>query len=92
MTVGLIICKVKSYKVRPRTDHEGPGGLEEATYLYSFFNLRARLGWVDNPIPRPLYPWERPSTHYIGGWVEPRVGLDKKISHPPDSTPGPSIA
>ena len=26
ITVGLIICKVKSYKIHPRTDHEGPGG------------------------------------------------------------------
>ena len=85
MTVGLIICKVKSYKVRPRTDHDGPGGLEEATCLYSFFNLRARLGWVDNPIPRPLYPWERPSTHYIG--TQGRSGHKKSRPHtirPPD--------
>jgi hypothetical protein len=27
--------------------------------------------------PRPLYPRERaPGTHWIGGWVNPRVGLD----------------
>jgi hypothetical protein len=27
--------------------------------------------------PRPLYPRERaPSTHCIGGWVDPRAGLD----------------
>ena len=26
--------------------------------------------------PRPLYPRERPGTHYIGGWVGPRAGLD----------------
>jgi len=26
--------------------------------------------------PRPLYPRERPATHCIGGWVNPRDGLD----------------
>jgi hypothetical protein len=27
--------------------------------------------------PRPLYPWEESrGTHWIGGWVDPRVGLD----------------
>jgi hypothetical protein len=28
-------------------------------------------------MPLPLYPWQRsPGTHYIGGWVDPRAGLD----------------
>jgi hypothetical protein len=28
--------------------------------------------------PRPLYPRERaPGTHSIGGWVDPRAGLDE---------------
>jgi hypothetical protein len=27
-------------------------------YLYSFFNLGVRLGWVVNATPRPLYPRE----------------------------------
>ena len=30
-----------------------------------------------NATPRPLYPWEkRQGTHFIGGWVGPRAGLD----------------
>ena len=28
------------------------------------------------PRPQPLYPQERHSTRYIGGWVGPRSGLD----------------
>jgi len=28
-------------------------------YLYSFFNLWAKCGWVVNATPRPLYPRER---------------------------------
>jgi hypothetical protein len=34
------------------------------------------MGWVINATPRPLYPQERPGTHCIGGWVDPRAGLD----------------
>jgi len=26
--------------------------------------------------PAALYHWERPGTHFIGGWVGPRAGLD----------------
>jgi len=48
------------------------------TYLYSFFNHGVRLGWVFNPMPRSLYPRERPGTHYRVGWVESRAGLDTK--------------
>jgi len=38
-----------------------------------------------------LYPQERPSTHFTGGWVGPRAGLDRrKISSPTGFDPGPS--
>jgi hypothetical protein len=48
------------------------------------------MGWVINNTPRPLYPWERPGTHCIGGWVGSRAGLDgceKPLPHR-DSIPG----
>jgi len=33
--------------------------------------------------PAALYPGERPGTHFTGGWVGPRAGLDgQKISSP----------
>jgi hypothetical protein len=32
-------------------------------------------GWVV-VTPRPLYPRERPGTHFVEGWVGPRAGLD----------------
>jgi len=50
------------------------------------------MGWVINATPRLLYPRERTSTHYVGGWVGPRAGLDgcgKSRPHR-DSIPGPS--
>jgi len=38
-----------------------------------------------------LYPQEGLSTHFTGGWVGPRAGLDRqKISSPPGFDPGPS--
>ena len=41
--------------------------------------------------PAPLYPRERPGTHFTGGWVDPRSGLDgQKTSSPPVFDPGPS--
>ena len=46
-----------------------------------------------NATPRPLYPRERPGTHCIGGWVDPRAGLDGcgKTRPHRDSIPGPSL-
>jgi hypothetical protein len=26
--------------------------------------------------PAALLPWKSPGTHFIGGWVDPRAGLD----------------
>jgi hypothetical protein len=41
--------------------------------------------------PAALYPRERPGTHFTGGWVGSRAGLDgRKISSPPRFDPGPS--
>ena len=41
--------------------------------------------------PAALYPRERPGTHFTGGWVGPRAGLDgRKILSPPGFDPGPS--
>ena len=41
--------------------------------------------------PAALYPRERPGTHFTGGWVGPRAGLNGwKISFPPELDPGPS--
>jgi len=58
--------------VHHRTDHEGPEGNRGI----------ARWGWVVTATPRPLYPWEIPCTHCMGGWVGPRAGLDGcGISH-----------
>jgi len=33
-------------------------------------------GWVVNATARKLYPWEKPGTKCIGGWVEPRTCLE----------------
>jgi hypothetical protein len=41
--------------------------------------------------PAALYPRERPGTHFTGGWVGHRAGLEgRKILSPPGFNPGPS--
>jgi len=41
--------------------------------------------------PAALHPWERLGTHFTGGWLGPRAGLDgRKILSPPGFDPGPS--
>jgi hypothetical protein len=44
---------------------------------------------VVNDTPRPLYLWERPGTHCIGGWVGLGAGLDRygKSRPPPGFNP-----
>jgi hypothetical protein len=86
------LCIIQSIKVNgkshPRTGHEGPEVVE--VWLYSFFNLVARWEWVVNATPGPIYLRERCGTHYIGGWVGPRAGLDGCGIPHRDSIPGPS--
>jgi hypothetical protein len=47
------------------------------------------MGWVVNTTTQPLYPQERPGTHCIGGWMSPRVSLDRcgKYRSPPGFVP-----
>ena len=47
------------------------------------------MGWVVNATPRPLFPRERPDTHFIGGWVSLQVRSVRlwKISSPPGFDP-----
>ena len=57
---------------------------------------QGRSGRAENSIPigirsrTALYLRERPGTHFTGGWVGPRAGLDgRKISSPLGFDPGP---
>jgi len=54
-------------------------------HLCSCYNLMVRLRWVVNATAWPLYPRKWPGNHGIGGWMDPRIGLDwcRKISPPP---------
>ena len=57
-----------------------------------FHDRGTRKRWMVSSTPRPHFtPWERPDTHFTGGLMGPRAGLDgRKISSPPGSDPGPS--
>jgi len=53
--------------------------METYLFLNSALCHENELGeWRYSSMPRPLYPREKnPHTHLmIGGWVDPRVGLD----------------
>jgi hypothetical protein len=74
--------KVKG-KVRPRTGLEGPEGEQRYSSTVSLTSALDGGG--------PLYPQERTGTHFIGGWVGPRAGLDGCGKSRPNraSIPGP---
>jgi len=64
-----------------------PRGWVEVS-LYS--SMTAALEGVSGQqyAPVTLYPQKRPGTHFTGGWVGPRAGLDgRKISSPPGFDP-----
>jgi hypothetical protein len=41
------------------------------------------MGWVVSTKPRPIYPLERDGTHFVGGWVSYRTGLDRCVKSRP---------
>ena len=46
-------------KVKVNIEHATKAQRGVAVYLYSFFNLGTRRGWVVNATPRPFYPLKR---------------------------------
>ena len=59
----------------PITGHEGP---EEEWRYSSTLSLTSELDGVSGQSHAPaiLPPGKRPGTHFTGGWVGPRTGLD----------------
>jgi len=56
-----------------RTAHRGSRGI-----ALLFHGQRHQKGLrVQRHAPAALYPREKPGTHYTGGWVDPRAGLDR---------------
>jgi len=73
-TTGTELYGENKGKVHPRRGYEGP----EFEYIYSYtLSLTSCcMEWVVKATPQPLYPRERPCIHCIGGWVDPKAGLD----------------
>ena len=76
--------KVKWSRHRPGVAHGVGRGI-----ALLFPDRGIRRGWVVSSTPRPHFtPRERPGTHFTGGWVGSRAGLDgRKISLPPGFDP-----
>jgi hypothetical protein len=66
-----MLKKVQQSRYMPKQTQRVDTGI-----ALSFLYLGARRGWVVSTTSRPLYPRERPGTHYTGDWVGPRAGLD----------------
>jgi hypothetical protein len=83
--VKLSLCLTKH---RAMKTYWGSGGTAPC-----ILDLCTRWSWVVSFTHRPLYPQGKsPGTHWIGGWMGPRAGLDtvakRKIPCPrPDSHP-----
>jgi len=65
------------------------GGLDE-NHVVATWKLGKGMSGQQHA-PAALYTRKRPGTHFTGGWVGPRVGLEgRKISSPPGFDHGPS--
>jgi hypothetical protein len=66
-------CPCAFFNWSPR--HESVMG--EWRYSPRILDFDTRLRWVVSFMTRPLHPQGRtPRTHWLGGWVGPRAGLD----------------
>jgi len=79
----------KSKRSRYRTDVAQRVGRGIALLFHDRGTRRGVSG--QQHAPAALYPRERTGTHFTGGWVGPRAGLDeRKISSSRAFDPGPS--
>jgi len=80
-----ITSNLPTYKVHPRTSHEGTVGEQKYS---STLSLSSALEGVGGQLHAPAaLPRERPGTHCIGGWVGLRCGTHRLHR---DSIPEPS--
>jgi len=79
--------KVKWSRYRPGVTHRVGRGI--ALHFHDRGTRRGVSG--QQHALAALYPRQRPGTHFTGGCVGPRAGLDRrKITSPPGFDPGPS--
>jgi hypothetical protein len=79
-----IKVKIKQSRYRPEQGQR----VDRGTALPSH-NLGARMGYVVNITPRPLYPREKPGTHCTGGWVGPGPVWTSAKNLAPNGIPSP---
>ena len=79
-------CKHKG-KVHPRTGQEGPETEQNYRSTLSLTSAIDGDGWL-KPWTGRFSPGQEPDTHFTGGWVGPRAGLDGcGKSRPPTPPP-----
>jgi hypothetical protein len=72
----LLLYTARKSKTVPLHAMQALGG--EEVWLLLIHDLGTRWGWVVSVTPQPRFtPGERtPGTHWTGGWMGPRAGLD----------------
>ena len=87
LTYFTVLKNVKWFRYRPGVAQRV--GRVIALLFHDHGTRRGMSGQQDPPAA--LYRRERTGTHFTGGWVCPRAGLDgRKISSPPGFDPGSS--
>ena len=89
---GTLSKKVKKKKVKCSRYRPGVAQRVGRGIALLFHGRCTRRAWVVSSTPQPHFiPGGRPGTHFIGGWVGPRFGLDgRESSSPPGFDPGPA--
>ena len=76
------------FKVKFTLQHAMMAQSREEVFLH-IHDAGARWGWLVNVLPRPLHLRKRPGTHWTGGFMGLRAGLDGYgRSPPPAPSPG----
>jgi hypothetical protein len=78
-------------KVHPRAGHENPDEEKSHSSTLSWTSALDGGEGCSTPLPGRFTPRERTDTRWIGGWVDPRAGLDERAKIRPysDSIPLP---
>jgi hypothetical protein len=78
-------------KFQPRAGHEGPEGEKRYSSTLSLTSALDGVGGQRHA-SATLLPGKRPDTHFVGGWVGSRTGLDGSRKSRPHraSIPRPS--
>lgn len=69
-----LLSLIRNIKVVPVQSMKAYGWLEVAAFIFNLVARRTSIGQLHTLVP--LHPGKETPTHWTGGWVGPRSGLD----------------